>query len=919
MLAPAKGEVPDSFFAGSQNPKNPTKESNKYRDLKSKRLACGAIGVCIASKSRDASASLAGSASAVLVKSNNQSNDKLASSKSSSGVMLACKGVCTFDVSPALLCASHSAFCAEQSKPQPDSAAAGSIVKSADTGTCTQAMFGVGVNYEDHQTLPAKDSCLMQEDGQLVTCVDCPIPAVAESQPLADVNGETTAILIDRANQFLDGLCALPSPLLPEVTSVRLPKPEPLYPLPSVTAKGLNGGCTEHPGYQFDLQRMRQLGIEEPLLMQLRDGVRFGFTSDPPMYYHGNHGSTSTPAAKRIVHDDLLRLYDLGKLSDCGVDRPFVVNPLGLVLKPNKVRVVVDASISGINDLMDLIYFPLPTAISAVKLMTKGCYMAKLDVSDAYLSILVHPEERKFLGVECPLTGRYFTYDYCPFGARNSGPIFCEAIASIVEAVRREWKRHGIEARICNYSDDCLILADTEAMCSAALSVAYHTFTEIGMKIKASKLVYLTQVIEFVGVLFDSVQGQMGVTEERRKVLISAIESLLAYGKGTYEDWDRLVGRLTFISEAVPGLGGALQPLHRLLPVRKQHRLARVRQRQVCVDMTRAARNALLWVLSRLQGRLYRTLHVADDQSFYTWTRSFGMSESRLVPLSQATLVMDASGEHGWGVSWIEAGESRAGRWSAGWQTAHINPKELYCCLVSLRWWASTWQRLGIRRVLAFSDNTPTVGCLNKLRSARPGMDSICQRIRELLCQFGIELVSVHRPGVDNVLADGLSRGTVAPCTSELSLSRLGLRSMLAHTNTRRSQRHYQELVPVTHSFKQRGLPAFAAGGVLPEFTASSSRLVGIIPRVAAVQLLKAVLLCKRADPQLSCAFLVPYRHRFNERWGSFHRYYRRLSPRVAARGSVSWAVQRALHEDLAAAPSLQPAVLREAHIVVGF
>ena len=101
---------------------------------------------------------------------------------------------------------------------------------------------------------------------------------------------------------------------------------------------------------------------------------------------------------------------------------------------------------------------------------------------------------------------------------------------------------------------------------------------------------------------------------------------------------------------------------------------------------------------------------------------------------------------------------------------------------------------------LAFSDNTPTVGCLNKLRSARPGMDSICQRICDLLCQFGIELVSVHRPGVDNVLADGLSRGTVAPCTSELSLSRLGLRSMLAHTNTRQSQRHYQELVPVTHS-----------------------------------------------------------------------------------------------------------------------
>ena len=103
---------------------------------------------------------------------------------------------------------------------------------------------------------------------------------------MADVKGETTASLIARANHFLDGLCALPSPLLPEVTSVRLPKPEPLYPLPSVTVEGLNGGCTEHPGYQFDLQRMRQLGIEEPLLMQLKNGVRFGFTSSSGAPHH---------------------------------------------------------------------------------------------------------------------------------------------------------------------------------------------------------------------------------------------------------------------------------------------------------------------------------------------------------------------------------------------------------------------------------------------------------------------------------------------------------------------------------------------------------------------------------------------------------------------------------------------------------
>ena len=257
------------------------------------------------------------------------------------------------------------------------------------------------------------------------------------------------------------------------------------------------------------------------------------------------------------------------------------------------------------------------------------------------------------------------------------------------------------------------------------------------------------------------------------------------------------------------------------------------------------------------------------------------MTEAELLHNSQATVVMDASGEIGWGVSWVEAGESRAGRWSSGWKEQHINPKELYCFLVSLRHFGKTWKQAGIKRILAFSDNTPTVGCLNKLRSPSNGMNQICQRIRQLLCQFGLELVAVHKPGVDNVLADGLSRGTIAPCTNEVSLSRLGLQKALQYTGDLYHSAHYQEAVPVSHSFKNRSTPAFAAGSLVPELRLGSDRLVGVVPRGAAVPFLKSVLLHKRTNPQLRCGFLVPYRHCFSERWGSFARYYHRIDQRL--------------------------------------
>ena len=153
----------------------------------------------------------------------------------------------------------------------------------------------------------------------------------------ASAAGESE-LLVNRASQFLDGIhkgcfSALPMPLLPGVPSLNMTMPEPLYPLPSGTAENLSGGCNEHPGYQFDLQRMRQLGFPEELLQNLRFGVRFNFTSDQQMYHSGNHLSLrSTPAAKQVVHDDLLHLHNPGKSSDCGANRPFVVNPLGLLV-----------------------------------------------------------------------------------------------------------------------------------------------------------------------------------------------------------------------------------------------------------------------------------------------------------------------------------------------------------------------------------------------------------------------------------------------------------------------------------------------------------------------------------------------------------------------------------------------------------
>ena len=125
----------------------------------------------------------------------------------------------------------------------------------------------------------------------------------------------------------------------------------------------------------------------------------------------------------------------------------------------------------------------------------------------------------------------------------------------IVKAIEREWLRYGIVARIGNFSDDSWCIADTKAMCEAALAVACSVFQKAGLYIKPTKVIPGSQCQEIIGVVFDTVRSVLTITEARRQQLISAIKDLLSDAGATMGVFETLVGRLTFVQCAVDGLG----------------------------------------------------------------------------------------------------------------------------------------------------------------------------------------------------------------------------------------------------------------------------------------------------------------------------------------------------------------------------
>ncbi len=63
--------------------------------------------------------------------------------------------------------------------------------------------------------------------------------------------------------------------------------------------------------------------------------------------------------------------------------------------KDGDVRVILN--LKKLNESVENFHFKMDNIYTALKLITKDCWMASLDLKDAYYSVPIHPESQNFL------------------------------------------------------------------------------------------------------------------------------------------------------------------------------------------------------------------------------------------------------------------------------------------------------------------------------------------------------------------------------------------------------------------------------------------------------------------------------------------------------------------------------------------
>ena len=151
----------------------------------------------------------------------------------------------------------------------------------------------------------------------------------------------------------------------------------------------------------------------------------------------------------------------------------------------------------------------MDTLESAIRLMTPGCYMASIDLKEAYYSVPIAKDHQKYLKFEWGHTLYQFT---CfPIGLAFCPRKFTKLLKPIYFVLRRQGHISS------PYIDDSYLQGSDYEDCVANIIATIHMFISLGFIIHPTKSILIpTQKLVFLGFVLDSVLMRVSALPQKR-------------------------------------------------------------------------------------------------------------------------------------------------------------------------------------------------------------------------------------------------------------------------------------------------------------------------------------------------------------------------------------------------------------------
>ena len=179
----------------------------------------------------------------------------------------------------------------------------------------------------------------------------------------------------------------------------------------------------------------------------------------------------------------------------------------------------------------------MDTLWSAVRLMTPNCFMASIDLKDAYYVVPIADEHRKYLRF-C-WQGSLYQYTCMPNGLPSAPRCFTK-LQKPVYSTLRQYGHLNV-----GYIDDSYLQGSDTKECLLNISDTQTLFTDLGFVINVDKsCVIPAQQVNFLGFVLGSVSMTITLTDDKKAKVKSICKQLLLKSHSTITELAQLVGTL---------------------------------------------------------------------------------------------------------------------------------------------------------------------------------------------------------------------------------------------------------------------------------------------------------------------------------------------------------------------------------------
>ena len=457
----------------------------------------------------------------------------------------------------------------------------------------------------------------------------------------------------------------------------------------------------------------------DEFILQCVRGCHITFTHTPRQYAVPNI-IRFNECERSIVNEEVKKLRLKQVIEPVPHETDEYISNVFLRLKKNgKYRLIIN--LRPLNKLVEYQHFKMDSIHTCIALMKQNCYMASLDLQDAYYSVPVAQDFRKFLKFKW--NGELYQFNSLPMGLACAPRIFTKILKPVFSHLREQGHVSS------GYIDDTFLEGDTYDICKQNVTATLELLDELGFSVQREKSVTEpTQIMEHLGFILNSLNMTVTLTSEKYNTIGEKASHLLSNSNPTIREVASVIG--TFISY-LPGVQyGALYYRHLELD-----KIAALKESkgnfEATMTLSNEARADLRWWIENAHTCPVYVNHGEPEFELFT----------------------DASG-HGWGCHYGDV--KTGGRWNTSEKEKHINVLELTAVLFSLQSLFHSHSNTHIRLRV---DNTTAVTYINNMGGVKsPTCNAVTKLIWEFCITRNIWITCSHICGSENIIADKKSR-----------------------------------------------------------------------------------------------------------------------------------------------------------------